>query len=99
MKKYRNKLAFTISTNQWKWIIIQVYPHLSGASQAAQWVKNPPTMQKTNDTQVQSLGPEDSLGEEMTTHSIIHAWRILWTEEPGGLQSIGWQKVRQDWSG
>ena len=66
------------------------------ASQVAQWVKNPPTMQKTKETQVQSLGPEDSLEEETTTHFIIHAWRILGTEEPGVLQSIGWQRVRQD---
>ena len=46
-------------------------------------------MQKT---QVQSLGWEDPLEEEMETHSSILAWRIPWTEEPGGLQSTGWQK-------
>ena len=42
---------------------------------------------------VQSLGPEDSLEEEMATHSSILAWKIPWTEEPGGLQSKGWQRV------
>ena len=42
-------------------------------------------MQETQETQVQSLGWEDSLEEEMTTHSSIPAWRIPWTEEPGGL--------------
>ena len=42
---------------------------------------------------VQPLGQEDSLEEEMTTHSSILAWRITWTEEPGGLQSMGSQKV------
>ena len=45
-------------------------------------------MQKTQDTQVQSLGREDPLEEGMATHSSILAWRIPWTEEPGGLQSI-----------
>ena len=59
------------------------------ASLVAQWVKNSPAMQKT---QVQSLGWEDPLEEEMATHSSILAWRIPWTEEPGGLQSMGWQK-------
>ena len=45
----------------------------------------------------QSLGQEDSLEEEMATHSSILAWRIPWTEEPGGLQSMGLQSVRHDW--
>ena len=51
-------------------------------------VNNWPVMQKTQDTQVQSLGREDPLEEGMATHSSILAWRIPWTEEPGGLQSI-----------
>ena len=46
------------------------------------------------ETQVRSLGWEDPLEEEMATRSNILAWRILWTEEPGGLQSIGSQTVR-----
>ena len=46
--------------------------------------------------QVQSLGQEDPLKEGMATHSSILAWRIPWTEEPGGLQSILLEKVRQD---
>ena len=45
---------------------------------------------------VQSLGQEDPLEEGMVTHSSILAWRIAWTEEPGGLQSMESQKVRQD---
>ena len=49
-------------------------------------VKNPPAMQGT---QVQSLGQEDPLGKEMATQSSILAWRIPWTEEPEGLQSMG----------
>ena len=50
-------------------------------------------MQETQETQVQSLGWEDPLEEEMATHSNIVAWTILWTEEPGGLQSMGSQRV------
>ena len=53
-----------------------------GASLVAQMVKNVPEMQKT---QVQSLKGEDPLGKGMATHSSILAWRIPWTEEPGGL--------------
>ena len=49
-------------------------------------VKNLPAMQET---QVPSLGQEDPLEEGVATHSNILAWRIPWTEEPGGLQSIG----------
>jgi len=49
-------------------------------------VKNPPAMQETG---VQSLGWEDPLEKEMATHSSILAWKIPWTEKPGGLQSVG----------
>ena len=59
----------------------------------AQTVKSLPAMQET---QVQSLGQEDSLEKGMATHSIILAWRIPWTEEPGGLQSMGSQRVGHD---
>ena len=52
-------------------------------------VKNLPTMQEARETWVQSLGQEDPLEEGMATHSSILAWRILWTEEPGRLQSFG----------
>ena len=45
---------------------------------------------------VQSLGQKDSLEKEMATHSSMLAWRIPWTEEPGGLQSMGSQRVRHD---
>ena len=60
------------------------------ASLLAQMAKNPPAMQKI---QVLSLGWEDLLEKEMTTHSNILAWRIAWTEGPGELQSMGSQKV------
>ena len=56
------------------------------ASLVAQLVENPPAKQ---DTQVQSLGGKDPLEKEMPTHSSILAWKISWTEEPGGLQSMG----------
>ena len=56
-------------------------------------VKNPPVMQET---WVRSLGQEDPLEEEMAAHPSIHAWRISWTEEPGGLQSRGSQRVGHD---
>ena len=46
--------------------------------------------------QVQSLGWEDPLEEEMATHSSVFAWRIPWTEEPSELQSTGWQRVGRD---
>ena len=48
------------------------------------------------ETQVQSLGLEDPLEKEMATHFSTLAWRILWTEEPGGLQSMGSQRVGHD---
>ena len=59
------------------------------ASLVAQRVKRLPAMQET---WVQSLGQEDPLKKEMTTHSSILAWRIPWIEEPGGLQSMGSQE-------
>ena len=55
----------------------------------AQQVKNPPAMQKTQETWVRSLGQEDPLEKEMATHSSILARKIPRTEEPGRLQSIG----------
>ena len=48
------------------------------------------------ETWVRSLGREDPLGKEMATHSSILAWRIPWMEEPGGLRSIGSQRVRHN---
>ena len=59
----------------------------------AQMVKNPPAMQETR---LRSLGQEDPLEKEMSTHSSIFDWRIPWTGEPGGLQSMGSQRVGHD---
>ena len=58
-----------------------------------QMVMNLPIIQETR---AQSLGGEDSLENEMATHSSIHAWKIPWTEEPAGLQSTGLQRVGHD---
>ena len=68
-------------------MILQGFPGVSV-------VEIPPAMQET---QVRSLGWEDSLEEGMATHSSIFAWRIPWTEETGGLQSIGLRRVRHNW--
>ena len=62
----------------------------------AQWVKNPPEMQETQESQVQSLDLEDPLEEEMVTHSSILAWEIPQTQEPGELQSMGSKRVRHN---
>ena len=59
----------------------------------AQQVKNPPAMQKTQESWVRSLGQEDPLEKEMATHSSILARKIPRTEEPGRLQSKGLQRV------
>ena len=75
------------------WFIYLLYSN-PGASLVAHIVKNLPAIQKT---QVQFLGLEDPL-EKMATHSSIIAWKIPWTEEPHGLQSMGSQGVKHDQS-
>ena len=65
----------------------------NGASLVTQMVKSLPAMRET---QVQSLGREDPLKKEMATCCSILAWEIPWTEEPGGLQSMGLQRVGHD---
>ena len=65
----------------------------NSASLVAQTVKNLPAMQEI---QVQSLGWDDPLEKGMAAHSSVLAWRVPWTEEPGGLQSIGSQRVGHD---
>ena len=66
---------------------------ITWASLVARVVKNLLAMQET---WVPSLGQEDPLEKGMATHSSILAWRIPWTEEPGGLQSMGSQRVGHD---
>ena len=67
--------------------------HSRKTQKVAQKVKNLPV---TQETWVPSLGREDPLEKGMATHSSILAWRIPWTEEPGGLQSMGSQRVRHN---
>ena len=74
--------------------ILSTYIHMSSLPSGSV-VKNLPAMPET---QVQSLGQEDPMEEEMATHSSILACSIPWTEEPGGLQFIGSQRVRYDGS-
>ena len=59
-------------------------------------VKNPPAIQEVQETRFRSLGWEDPLEKEMTTHSSILAGKIPWIGEPGGLQSMGLQRVRHN---
>ena len=59
-------------------------------------VNNLPTVQEAQELWVPSLGQKDPLEEGMATYSNILAWRIPWTQEPGGLQSMGSQRVRHD---
>ena len=68
--------------------MLRVFDVIALCSLVAQRIKNLPAMPETR---VQSLGWEDPLEKEMATHSSILAWRIPWTEEPGGLQSTGSQ--------
>ena len=67
-----------------------VLPRYRGTSLVAQTVKRLPAVRET---QVPSLGRDDPLEKEMATHSSIHAWKVPWTEEPGGLQFVGLQRV------
>ena len=74
---------------------LNIYAARTSASQVALVVKNPPA---NAGDRVQSLDWEDPLEEEMATHSSVPAWKIPWTEEPGGLYSMGLQRVRYDWA-
>ena len=78
-------------TNEGKERKIKTYYKLYWASLVAQMVKNLPAMQKT---QHQSLGQEDPLEKNLAIHPSVCAWRIPWIEDPGGLQSMGSQRVR-----
>ena len=85
----RKNIALTL-TREAHFIYSSMY---MWASLVAQTIKNLPTMQKT---QVQSVGQEDPLVKGMVTHFSILAWRIPWTEEPGGLRSMESQRVGHD---
>ena len=74
-------------------LVAQLVKNFGSSAGKEKLVKNLPTMQET---QVQFLGWEDPLQKGMTTHSSVLVWRIPLTDEPGGLQSMGSQKVRHD---
>ena len=79
------------SSGEWEREVVGILS--TTALLVAQTVKRLPTMRET---QVQSLGREDLLEKEMATHSSTLAWKIPWTEEPGGLQSMRLQRVGHD---
>ena len=106
---YTNSLAWRIPMNRGAWQatvhgVAKSWTWLSTAqlefwaSQMALVVKNPPANAGDIETLVWSLGWEDPLEEGTATHSSTLAWRILWTEESGGLQSLGSQRVGYNWS-
>ena len=76
--------------------ILEFYPQSLWGLPGSSAVKKPPAVQEMRETRVRSLGQEDPLEEEMATHFSIAAWEIPQTEEPGGLQSMGSQRVRHD---
>ena len=75
------------------WGCFSIHPKIVVGFPSGSVIKNPPAMQESQETQVRSMGQEDPLEKEMAAHSSILAWRIPWTEEPGGLQSMGWQEL------
>ena len=85
MKKWKKDDQLEEPNDQYK---------LNLACLVAQMVKNLPAMQET---QVRSLGQEDSLEKDTATHMSILAWRIPWSKEPGRLQSMESEMVRHDW--
>ena len=82
----------------------QVYTVVSSIMATIVYIKNFPggsdvkRLPTVWETRVQSLGPEDPVGKEMATHSSTLAWKIPWMEERGGPQSLGSQRVGQDWA-
>jgi len=87
----------------WFWPLPRLICHMffidySSCLNCGSAVKSLPAMQEMQEMQVQSLGGEDPLEEGMATHSSIVAWRFPWREEPDGLESIGLQRVGNDWA-
>ena len=87
------KVAPASSSQVWRPLFTAEEKELCSTVLVAQTVRSLPAVQETR---VPSLGREDPLEEGMTTHSSILAWEIPWTEEPGGLQSTGSQRVRRN---
>ena len=90
---YSFKVFPLISVKAWGNFVFYVFIHiynLNGASLVAQWKR---ICLQCNEMQVRSLSGENPLEEGMATHSSVPAWRVPWTEEPGGRQSMGSQRV------
>ena len=79
------------------WDILLIYLRFIEYMFRASWAWTVKTLPAMRESWLWSLGWEDPLEEGMAAHSSILAWRIPWPEEPGGLQSMGSQSVRQDW--
>ena len=94
IKKFKStllKLTSKVNETLEEPVPLHIARRNTGVSQVAQWVSNLPAMQETP---VWFLGQKDPLEEGMATRASVFAWRIPETEEPGGLQSLGWQRVR-----
>ena len=76
----------------------EIQPHTFWGFPGGLGVESPPAKRETQELQGQTVGQEDSLEKEMATCSSIFAWEIPWTDGPGGLQSMGSQRVRHDWA-
>ena len=77
-------------------LVLAYAQYKTGASPVAQWVKNLPAMWEIQEAWIRSLGREDPLEKEMTTHFSILAWEMPWTEEPEWLWSIALQRIKCD---
>ena len=82
----------------WDRVLPQEAPPSPGEPELGSGTSSKESAYQMQETWVQFLGLEDPVEEGMATHSRILAWRIPWTEVPGGLQSMGSQRVRHDWS-
>ena len=91
------KKLYIVHMFWWIWAYSYI-KHNTRSFPSGSVVKNLPATQELQDMWVQTLGQEDPLEKGMATRSSIPAWRIPWTEEPGGLQSMGLQRVGHDWS-
>ena len=91
-------LSYLWKLKDYATLIFPAYVHSHSTSQVALVVKNPTANAGDTKLGVWSLGQKDPLEEVLTIHSSTIAWRIPWTEKPGGLQSIGSQKAGHDWS-
>ena len=88
-------ITLNLSFDHFEVYDLGAFSRFPGASPMAQWVKNPPGVQEM---WVLPWDGEELLEKEMATHSSIIAWRIPRTEEPGGLHSMGSQRVGHDWA-